>query len=433
VTWGQAVQRRTVPRPATHRVAVTTLDQGMSSVSNFLVGVAAARISGAKGLGVFSFAYVCWLLLAALHRALVTDPMAIENDAWQPDAPGRLRRGLAAECSLGLGAMALSVTLAGILLLAGQRGYGMELLAFVPWLVPLVVQDYWRWVGFMQKRPGKALANDTVFNVAFGVVLVLLVLAHSHSIVALTAAWGIGGLAGAVFGLWQYSVRPMGRGGVTMLRSRLHMSKWLGANSATAWGASQVTALIAAFILGPAGLGHLRAAQTLVVGPTLVLIQAGGSVGLPEASAALANHGWAGLRRVARIVTGAGMLSIGLVGAIVAIRGSWLLNLIYGSKGGFGHYWLSSDFFVVSVLINSMGLGAILILKASKQTRGLFIASIVGLLASLVLVSVLAKLYGVPGAAAASIPSAALSLLFMLYFKRLARMDLARGEAAAMR
>jgi O-antigen/teichoic acid export membrane protein len=416
------------PRKASHRVALTTIDQGFSSASNFLVGAAAARlggvVDGAKALGAFSFAYVCWLLLAAMHRALVTDPMAIENDAWQSDAPARLRTGLAAELTLGLTAAGLFVIFGIALLLAGQKAFGTALLAFVPWLVPLVVQDYWRWVGFMQKRPGKALANDTVFNVAFGIVLVVLVLTHSHSVVELTASWGVGALAGALFGLWQFSVRPTGRGGVRMLRSRLHISKWLGGNSALAWGATQATSLVIGFILGPVGLGYLKAAQTLVYGPTLVLIQAGGSVGLPEASASLANHGWPGLRRVARVVTGAGMLSVGLVGAIVLLFGSRLLGLIYGAK--FSHYWLSSDLFALSVLVSSMTLGAILILKASRRTRGLFVVSIVSLVGSLLLASILATVYGVIGAAVASIPSAALNLVGLFYFKRLARIDLAR-------
>jgi O-antigen/teichoic acid export membrane protein len=417
------------PRRASQRVALTTLDQGFSSASNFAVGVAAARLSGAKGLGVFSFGYVCWLLLAAVHRALVTDPMAIENDAWQPDAPARLRKGLAAEVTLGLTAMALFAILGLILKLAGQGQFGTATFAFAPWLVPLVIQDYWRWIGFMQKRPGKALANDTVFNVAFGLVLVVLFLVKSHSVIAVTAAWGIGAVAGAVFGLWQYSVIPTFRGGLHMLHSRLHISKWLGGNSVTAWGSSQATILIAGFILGPVGLGHLRAAQTLVFGPTLVLIQAGGSVGLPEASAALANKGWPGLRRVARVVTAAGILSIGLVGVIVALFGSQLLNAIYGP--GFSRFWLSSDLFVLSVLLSAMALGAILILKAGRHTRGLFVVSIIGLIASVALVSVLATVDGVTGAATASIPSAGVSLIGLLYYKRLARIDLTRVPAAA--
>lgn len=424
---GKQERDRLPPRRTTHRVALTTLDQGFSSASNFAVGVAAARLGGASGLGAFSFAYVLWLLLAAIHRALVTDPMAIENDVWKEDAADRLRLGFAAEISLGLMAAGCFVLLGVGLLLAGQRQFGTATLAFVPWLVPLVIQDYWRWVGFMQRRPGKSLANDTVFNVAFGIVIVILFVGHVHSVIALTASWGIGGVAGALFGLWQFSVRPKRSGGIAMLRSRLHMSGWLGGNATTSWGAAQATALITGFILGPVGLGHLRAAVTLVSGPTLVLIQAGGSVGLPEASAALKAKGWPGLRRVQRVVNLAGVLSIGLVGAVILVAGSWLLGKIYGS--GFSKYWLSSDLYALGVLLSSMTLGAILVLKTTRRTRVLFIVSMVSLVISIVATAVLAVVYGVPGAAAAGIPSSGITLIGLLYFKRRARQDLARKEA----
>ena len=72
------------------RALLTTTDQAFSSASNFVVGVAVARIAGPQGLGGFALAYGFWLVLAAMHRSLVTDPMAIENDAVQPDAPGEI-------------------------------------------------------------------------------------------------------------------------------------------------------------------------------------------------------------------------------------------------------------------------------------------------------------------------------------------------------
>ena len=69
-----------LPKTA-HRLAVLTLiDQGLSSVSNFAVGVVIARVVGASGLGGFALAYGAWLILAVLHRSLITDPMAISGD-----------------------------------------------------------------------------------------------------------------------------------------------------------------------------------------------------------------------------------------------------------------------------------------------------------------------------------------------------------------
>ncbi len=92
-------------RSVSQRAIITTIDQCVSSVSNFAVGVVVARVSGVAGLGAFSLAYAAWLLVAAIHRALVTDPMAIMGDARHPtQAHANIKKGFAAEVALGLAA-----------------------------------------------------------------------------------------------------------------------------------------------------------------------------------------------------------------------------------------------------------------------------------------------------------------------------------------
>jgi O-antigen/teichoic acid export membrane protein len=411
---------------ASKRAILTTTDQAFSSASNFVVGVAVARISGPQGLGGFSLAYACWLVLAALHRSLVTDPMAIENDAIRPDAPSRLRRGFASEVILALGA-AGGLALVGFpLFLFGQRTFGLALLAVIPWLPFLLVQDYWRWTGFMRRQPGKALANDTVFNLVQAGCFTFVALTRLHSVVAVIASWGLGAAAGALYGLWQFKLRPTLRGGFEGLRARWHLSKWLAGNSVMGWASSQASVLLAGFILGPAGLGALRAAQTLVQGPALVLIQAGGSVGLPEASRALADRGWGGLRRVSLIVSAAGVASIGLVGVAVFLFGGPLLRVTYGPE--FSKYWPAADLFVIAFLIASLAIGPILILKATRNTRSLFRVQLITLSLSLVAVSVLAVTEGVNGAAAATILANAANVIFLTHYSRAARDRLVHSE-----
>jgi O-antigen/teichoic acid export membrane protein len=413
-------------RGASKRAFVTTADQAFASLSNFVVGVAVARISGVQGLGGFSLAYACWLVLAAIHRSLVTDPMAIENDAIHSEAPTRLRRGFASEVTLGLAA-AVCLLFVGIpLYFGGQHTFGLALLAVIPWLPFLLVQDYWRWTGFMRREPGKSLANDTVYNVVQGACFVSVAVSGTHSVVAVIASWGFGAAAGALFGLWQFKVRPTLHGGYDALRSRWHMSKWLAGNSIMGWASTQASVLLSGFILGPAGLGALRAAQTLVTGPTLVLVQAGGSIGLPEASRALAEKGWFGLRKVAVVITVAGILSIGLVGAAVVFLGGDLLRWTYGPA--FSRYWLACELFALAYVVTSIGLGPILILKATRNTRALFRVQAFGLVASLVAVCVLAVTNGVSGVAGAAIVGGMANLAGLTYYGRSARAEVLRAE-----
>ena len=390
---GRRLGRRAMPV----RVGVTALDQGVASISNFAVGVAVARVAGVTGLGAFALVYAAWLFVVAVHRALVTDPMAIEGDLRKPDAAGHVRSGLAAELSLGLVAAAAFVALGIFLVLFGQRPFGIDFLVLAPWLPFLLAQDYWRWVGFMTAQPGKTLANDVLYDVVqFSGFALLIGLGVRSSALAISV-WGVGAVAGAVFGLVQFSVRPALRGGYGRLRLRLDVSKWLVGSNAASWGVSQSYIPLVGIFLGPVGLGGLKAASSLVTGPALVLIQAGGSVGLPEASKGIATGGWAGLRRVERAVTAAGVLTMGMVFVVVALFGRQLLDLIYGSE--FGQYAPAAVIIAAGMFFSSLGLGSILSIKATRQTSLLFHVSVVTLVVSVVSTVILVSEFGIDGAA----------------------------------
>ena len=76
-------------------------DQCVASASNFAVGIVVARISGPAGLGAFALAYTVWILLTTMHRSLITDPMAILGDMRGEDRDAYVRRGFAADVTLG--------------------------------------------------------------------------------------------------------------------------------------------------------------------------------------------------------------------------------------------------------------------------------------------------------------------------------------------
>jgi O-antigen/teichoic acid export membrane protein len=412
------------------RRAVTTLvDQSFASVSNFGLGVAIARTAGVAGLGGFAVAYAGWQVLAAMHRSLITDPMAIEGDLHDARNSQRIQRGFAAEVLLGFVATAIFVLIGTILFLTGQAHFGIAVLALALWLPSLVVQDYWRWVGFMSRRPGRALANDTVFNLVQGGAFVGVFVVHLHSsaaLIALIAAWGLGGTAGALYGLWQYGVLPSFTGGLLLLRARWPMSKWIASQSLTTWGASQAYILVAAAILGPVGIGGLKAAQTLVSGPSGVLIQAGGSIGLPEASRAYAERGWSGLIRVSRFVTGAGVVSFGAVAVIVAVWGRDLLSAIYGRE--FAHVEFAAILFAISYVVSGSVLGPILILKATRNTRWLFQISFLMLIVSLAGTAALSLVIGIDGAAGANIAAQMVTAVGCRYYQHRIRGSLRQGN-----
>lgn len=405
-----SADRRTVRSPASlltrlrrpHRLSVrfgiTTVDQCISSLSNFAVGIGVARIAGIEAFGGYSLVYSSWLILAALHRATVTDPMAISNDLLSPDAREHVRAGLAAELTLGAGAAVLFGAIGGVLLGLGQEDFGVSFVGLAAWLPFLLAQDYWRWTSFMKAEPQHALANDLVFDAVQLAAFVGLYFIGIRSALLAVTAWGIGAFVGAVFGLRQFGVRPKFRGGAARLRLRWWLSKWLVANDVTSQATTQFTSVLTGGFLGPVGIGGLRSATSLVSGPSLVLLQASGNVGLPEAARALSERGWPGLRRVERLITVAGMASVGTVAAVVLVFGRRLLELLYGAA--FGRFAVAADILALGFFLGTVGLGAILCLKVTRQTRRFLPVSIASAVVSIGAVIVLAPLYGVNGAAA---------------------------------
>ena len=152
---------------------------------------------------------------------------------------------------------------------SGSATFGIAMVAMAPWLPLLLVQDYWRWVGFMTRRPGCALANDTVFNCVQGAAFAAVFVTHTHSIAAVIACWGLGSAGRSALravpaprsalarGRGAHAARPLVGEQVARRDIALGVS-----------GAGQVSVFIMGAILGPAGLGGLKAAQTLVMGPT---------------------------------------------------------------------------------------------------------------------------------------------------------------------
>jgi O-antigen/teichoic acid export membrane protein len=388
-------------------------DQCVASASNFAVGVVVARISGPVGLGAFTLAYTVWILLTTLHRSLITDPMTIQGDMRGDDRDAFVRRGFAADVTLGLFAACVIAAIGSTLLVVGQHTFAIGLLSVAPWIIVLDLQDYWRWIGFSQGTPRKSLVNDLLFNavqaLAFGVVFVT----GSHSVFAVVSAWGVGAAVAAVYGLHQFSVRPSFRGGIEFLGSRWHMSRWLASERVASWGGTQLYLILAGAILGPAALGGLKAAQGLVAGPTNVVVNAGGSFGLPEASRQLSDNGWSGLIRVSRVVTGAGVVAAAACGVVVLIAAPELLRLLYGPE--FVAYAPSARVFGVGIVVLAFGVGPILTHTATGKVRSLFVTQLGRLVFSVVSVCVLATAYGVTGAALSYLLTGAATLVIMWY------------------
>jgi O-antigen/teichoic acid export membrane protein len=366
--------------------------QGASSVTNLGLSVLAGRILGPSGLGSIFVGFSFYLLATGFLRSLITDPLLAATASLDDDA----RRGAtrsALTTTLLLAAVATTLLIVAAITVPSKVGHGLIL--FVPWLVPALVQDFWRSVLFRDRRGAAGTLNDTLWFAGMAVTLPLVLLVRTDWIVV--ANWGFGALVAAAAGLVQTRVTPAGaRTSVRWWWMRAwKLGRWLAAETIIYTVASQVLVFIMAGILGTRPLGGLRAVGTLF-GPLTLLAPAIALPGLPAISRVSAESA----ERAVRLAISIGVLGVLLTGcylAVAAALSDQLLEEVFGpSFTQFGALILPIG---VGQILIAGTMGFALLLKAQARGKALLAARVVGSVSSLVFVLSLAATNGVTGAA----------------------------------
>ncbi|MFN2496640.1 MAG: hypothetical protein ABR608_12145 [Pseudonocardiaceae bacterium] len=396
--------QETVSRPArivgARGAALTLADQVVSSASNFLLGVIIARAGGADALGVFGIAFLVWLAVVGVNRALVIEPMTVIGST--ESSREELREGLVAAVVLGLTIAAVLAVTCGVVELAGISAVGV--LALTPWLPALLAQDYCRGAAFRLLRPGQALVSDLTFAVVQVALTVGLFALDVQSVAAFLAAWGLGAAAGAAVGIGLAGIRLHARGGVTRIRVLWPRSRWFLAEFGTAFPADQGYLLLLPMLLGTAQFGLYRAGASLI-GPVVVVFLAGGNVGLPACVRRLRHGGMRGLADYTPRLSGAVLAVTVLYCGGVGLIAEPLLRLTYGEE--FTGAAIATYFVAGQYVLYAIGFGWGVAMKAANQMRQLWAIRVVNAAVSVTGVIVLASVWGFFGAGLASIMAGA--------------------------
>jgi O-antigen/teichoic acid export membrane protein len=387
--------------PGRRRVLLTLVDKGVSSASNFATGVVVARLAGAAQFGQYMLTLMIWLVVVGLHRSLITEPVIVTSR--DSDDRTVLAHGVGAELLLGIVVGGL-VAVAGLVALGAGAGVGLLMLVLSPFLVPLLVQDYWRAMAFQQRRPGLALANDLVFATVQVVVIAGSWLLGWRSAGYVIVAWGAGATAGALLGLYWFPAVGRLRDGWRLLRRLWPQSRWMLADQFTGFASDQAFLVLLAFLLTPVDYGGFRAALALL-GPLVVLLHAGCYVGLPEASRRAEPGDRAALRRFTRQLTAGMIVCAAIYGILVATTGKLLLGRVYGVE--FTRFGPLATLAVIQYFLSLCVFGQGIALKATGQMRRLWRARLLVAAASLTSTVAFVPWFGVTGAGWAGVVTGA--------------------------
>ncbi|HZQ27817.1 MAG TPA: hypothetical protein VFA94_08970, partial [Acidimicrobiales bacterium] len=185
------------------------VDQALSSVTNFALGVLVARSVSVREFAGFSLAYVAYVLCNGLVSALVSEPLIVRVGTLDDD--DRASKIKAAHGTAFVLSLAIAVVVGGAgLALPTPVGPALRILAvFLP---GLLLQDVMRMTFFATGSPAKATANDGVWAFWQAALIVPMVAMGTTSVTRLIGAWGAAAGLAALFGLWQVRHLPSPNG-----------------------------------------------------------------------------------------------------------------------------------------------------------------------------------------------------------------------------
>jgi O-antigen/teichoic acid export membrane protein len=259
------------------------IDQAISSLTNFAVGIYVARSLGAKGFGAFSLAFVTWQVAVSASRGLASDPLTVRYSGATPEIWRRVvARSTGTAIVVGLVAGACCLVVSG--LLSGSTA--MAFLALGLTLPGLLFQDSWRYAFFSAGKGRQAAVNDLVWGFALAVGLLAIGITESSNVFWFVSVWGGSATFAGFVGAFQARLLPRFFEVQNWLSEHRDIApRYLGENLSISC-TQQLQSYGLGAIAGLAAVGSLRAAE-LLLGPFNVVIMGIGMMAVPEGARVL--------------------------------------------------------------------------------------------------------------------------------------------------
>jgi len=312
-------------------------DQVMVSGVNFLTGILLARYLGIEEFGRFTLAWMAILFVSSLQHAMINLPM-MSIGPKQPEA----------EMSTYYGAVVVQQAVTAVLtFFLVYFGVHLTAIVFPDWNVqslalPLAaagvtiqMQDFLRRYFFTRLRGLVAFLSDTVRYLGQLFTLAALLILTELSMDLNAALWIMAvtaGLAAAGSCFFLEPLRWSRPAWNTTFRRHWNFAKWLTPSALMQWTSGSLFFMTAGVLLGPAAVGALRAAQTLL-GVTHIFFRGMENIVPIRAAEHLHKHGAEGLSKYLKRVSVLSLLTTVLIAVILAAAPEFWLNLVFG--GGY--------------------------------------------------------------------------------------------------
>ncbi len=395
----------------------TFLDQALVSGTNFMAGVALARLCSQQEYGAFAVGFVTLMLLVGIQRSLMTDPLSVLTADRDPSdlraSVAAVRRGQgwgAAAAALLLGATALAFALGRQTSTAGALA-GSSVAAYF-----FLGHDFLRRLLFIRLDPRAVFRMDAVFSTVYiGGVAALWLSGFALSALAVLLVMALAAGASRLYGLHLMRELTCDRIEPGLLRANFRFGRWTLGDFLGGALSIQGAVYLSAGFGGNASAATLESAR-LILAPLQILIIGGSGFLIPWASQRLAASGARGLLRAMRPLAAVWGLAFVVYPLLVAAAPGRWLELFY-----LGRYPDAERALVLWAGVYAvMGLAQlpwIVILALRRPDLSMWLSLTVGAL-SLLTMAGLAPTWNVDGVIAGRLIGQVLSLIALVYIAR---------------
>ena len=372
-------------------VLAAVVDQGLSSGTNFLTAVLAARLLTPESFGSVVIALSVAYSAVGLGRALIGDALlSFAPELGRAGDTSVARAALSASALLGV---AVGVVCAAVGLMLGDlRSPLLVIAAFVGFAV---FQDACRYVFLAQHRPDLALACDAVWAGAQALAVAGLLLRDTSSPELVLATWGVGAAASALFG--GVVARFRWASPRVWLRLSRRLTGWLLGGGVIGQLQTQAIVMIVAVAAGEVQLAGFRSAQLVTLMPVAALLVAVSSLVVPRLARTVSDGDLSRLSHRTRwLAVRFGLGSVPVAILLVILGGPLLAGLFGDSYDEFAPVIAP---FATSIVILAVTAPLSAGLRALRDGRSLFIAQAAMTLTGLPMTWIGAEAAGAEGAA----------------------------------
>jgi O-antigen/teichoic acid export membrane protein len=312
------------------RSSVALADQALISGSNFLANIVLVRGLGLNGFGKYFLAYAVILYANAVQMSFVTAPMLTIAPMLDGEEKRSFLKGMLAIQVLASLLLLLLGVVAGVVIHHYTDYYSYQcILAVASAIGAFQAQDWIRRYYFLVNKKHLAVVSDCISYFAQLVILALLWRLNMLTLSRTFWTMSLTSLAAFLMGPLTDRILPSFNHLESTWKECRVLSRDLLVSNQVRWFGDQGILMIATGIVGPSGIGGLRATQSLAGPVSLVLTSLDNVLPLKIADI-LKAKGTPGAYRFTRSAMLFAAVGLGSLLVPVAVFGRPLLRLVYG-------------------------------------------------------------------------------------------------------